>query len=213
MSEINVYNGSIHIINKNVLMCGDIENEDCYKKINIPQNIYMVYSDPPWNPGNARMWRTLSKKDGDIGRKVNWNNFVERLCTHILYTNPKHIFIEMGLQKTSDFIKQGQSLGFPPIQNIWKVFYNYKNPYNLLYFSEINEFKGNPEGMKNEYTTKHVFEYISKPGEIVFDPCIGLGMTLRMAHKFGMSCYGIELNPERLQKTISWIIKRTNEQI
>jgi hypothetical protein len=202
MNEIK--NGDIFTANQNKFMCADIEKEECCKIMNLPEKIYMVYTDPPWNSGNARMWRTKAKVDGEEGRKVDWHNFVDRLCEHVLYPSPEHIFIEMGVKQTDNFIEQAIGNGFPQLRNIWRVFYNYTHPNNLLYFSKINEFLGDPAGMKNESMTEYVFEHIAKRGEIVFDPCIGLGMTARMAHKFGMICYGIELNPMRLQKTIMW---------
>jgi hypothetical protein len=52
---------------------------------------------------------------------------------------------------------------------------------------------------------------IANAGEVVFDPCIGLGMTARMAHYFNMICYGNELNPIRLRRTLLWLSKKGYE--
>lgn len=56
--------------------------------------------------------------------------------------------------------------------------------------------------------TRHVFSCVAKKGESVFDPCVGKGMMARMAHEFGMACYGIEINSKRLAVTIKWLEKK-----
>jgi len=207
IGELSIKPGDIFSAGPHRFLCGDIEKDDVCKLLDIPKEIYMVYSDPPWNPGNAKMWRTLSKRDGETGRKVEWNNFVNRFCVTANQPHPNHIFVEMGVRQSSDFISSAMCIGFSKFKREWNVFYNYTHPNKLLYFSDIGGFTGNPEGLKNESMTKHVFERIYKQGEIVFDPCTGLGMTARMAHRFGMVFYGNELNPLRLKKTLEWMSK------
>lgn len=206
--EIDVRPGDVFTAGPHKFLCGDIEKDNCSEILGAPHKIYMMYSDPPWNPGNARMWRTLSKLDGDSGRKVEWASFVNQFFDEIIPLHPDHIFIEMGVKQTPEYINTAFVRGLPQLQGIWSVFYNYTHPNRLLYFSAVGKFTGNPEGMKNEPMTRHVFEHIAKPNEIVFDPCIGLGMTARMAHRFDMVCYGVELNPNRLKRTLDWLMKQ-----
>lgn len=207
MDKTEVRPGDMFTAERHRFLCGDIEKDDCCEILDMPRNIYMVYSDPPWNPGNARMWRTLSKLDGDSGRKVVWEWFVNRFCEHVMSTHPPHVFVEMGIKQTPGFINMAFEYGLPSLQGIWNVYYNYTHPNRLLYFSSVRGFPGDPEGMKNEPMTRHVFEHIAKSGEIVFDPCVGLGMTARMAHRFDMICYGVELNPDRLGRTLGWMVE------
>lgn len=216
MNEIEVYPGDVFTAGSHRFLCGDLEKDDCWDMLDIPQKIYMVYSDPPWNPGNARMWRTVSQLDDDPvkgtrGRMVDWDHFVDRFWAHVNHANPTHIFVEMGVKQTPEYIKMVGVPRFPDLQYEWNVFYASVRPNKLLYFSNVGGFTGNPEGMKNEPMTRHVFEHIAKEGEVVFDPCIGLGMTARMAHCFGMICYGIELNPARLARTLGWLSKHGYE--
>jgi len=211
MNEIKVHPGDMFAAGRHRFLCGDLEEVNCCELLNMPRDIYMVYSDPPWNPGNAKMWRTLSKLDGEKGRAVAWDRFVGRFWAHIAYVNPEHIFIEMGVKQTPGYIDMVDVLGFFDFRYEWNVFYASTRPNKLLYFSKVGGFIGNPEGMKNEPMTRHVFEHIAKKDEIVFDPCVGLGMTTRMAHRFNMTCYGIELNPMRLKKTLLWLSKHGYE--
>lgn len=209
--EIDVHPGDVFSAGHHRFLCGDIEKDNCSEILGVPHNIHMVYSDPPWNPGNARMWRTLSKLDGASGRKVAWGQFVNRFCEHVMNSHPSHVFIEMGIKQTPRFINMAFEYGLPPLQGIWNVFYNYTHPNRLLYFSSDGGFTGNPEGMKNEPMTRHVFNHIATTDEIVFDPCVGLGMTARMAHRLDMVCYGIELNPARLSRTLGWMLEHGHD--
>jgi hypothetical protein len=45
----------------------------------------------------------------------------------------------------------------------------------------------------------------------VFDPCIGKGMTSRMALYYQWDCIGTEINPKRLGKTITWLERKNFE--
>lgn len=43
-----------------ILACADIQDNDHREKLHelLPDAVDLVYSDPPWNPGNATYWRT-----------------------------------------------------------------------------------------------------------------------------------------------------------
>jgi hypothetical protein len=45
-------------------------------------------------------------------------------------------------------------------------------------------------------------------GATVADPCIGKGMTSRLAHEFGLHCVGTELAEKRLAYTTAWLEKK-----
>jgi len=162
----------------------------CFKRDDIEKYLF----NPP-EPPFVFFVTSSYKKHGSFWAQVN-------------YANPDHIFVEMGVKQTPGYIDLVDVSGFSDFRYEWNVFYASIRPNKLLYFSKIGGFTGDPEGMKNEPMTRHVFEYIAKPGEIVLDPCVGLGMTARMAHRFGMICYGIELNPARLEKTLGWLVKQ-----
>jgi DNA modification methylase len=211
--NINISPNDVFAIGNHRFSCCDIEMVLLKEVLTIPNNIYLIYSDPPWNAGNAKMWRTLSKCDGIRGRLIDWDYFIMQLCIQIKVVNPDHIFLETGCKQTEDIINRLNLLGFPKHRDTWQVFYNSIHPNMISYFSDKPSFKGNPTGMKNEAMTKYIFKNIAKKNEIVFDPCIGLGMTARMAYNFDMICYGNDLNPERLEKTMLWLSKKTGNKI
>ena len=113
----------------------------------------------------------------------------------------------MACKTTEEVINLSQQVGLPRFQNKWRVYYGHpKRPNYLLYFSNDPIFSGNPEGLADKMMTEYVFDRVARAGEGVLDPCIGKGLTAKMAHKFGMVCYGVELNAKRLKVTIEWLI-------
>jgi len=98
-----------------------------------------------------------------------------------------------------------------PLQDQFKVFYgspgsrSRQNPNMLLHFSET-PLKTDPSGLDGEPMTIRACAGIEvAPGASVFDPCIGKGMTSRMALYYQWDCIGTEINPKRLGKTITWL--------
>lgn len=205
---MNVESGDIWKAGPHKFSCFDIEKVDVSDVMNIPSEVHMVYSDPPWNAGNARYWRTFSKLDGEIGNKVDWGMFIDAFCKQVSSVRAFNVFVEQSKKHIDVNIKRMIANEFPAYINKWDVFYNTIHPNVLIYFSDFGHFTGDPSGMKNTAMTRHVFENIAEAGKIVFDPCVGLGMTARMAHEFDMICYGNELNPTRLKKTLEWFGKK-----
>ena len=204
-------------IEDNYFLCGDLEENhfDIIIKLLKGKNIYMVYSDPPWNKGNARYWRTHA----GLSREVDfYNNFLPIFFSNVEILNPIYFFMEVpfkNYERILDIAKQKNFI----IKGNWIVYYgasvtlNYikccGRPNRIICFSkkEIpSDF--DPIGLKGIALTEYVFSYFHKKNEIVVDPCIGRGMTSRIAYKYNMHCYGMELNPKRLELTLQWLEKK-----
>lgn len=112
--------------------------------------------------------------------------------------------------------------GLPPFAGEWTVYYGApvtsgdrmaecRRPNKLLRFAG-HSWSGNPSDMRGEAMTRHVFEHeplvASACGLYVADPCVGKGMTARMAQRFDLACLGMELNPKRLLVTLQWLEKQ-----
>lgn len=52
---------------------------------------------------------------------------------------------------------------------------------------------------------------IFRPGDKVFDPCLGQGGTLRLTAELGGTCIGMELNPKRLSTALALAAELTGE--
>jgi hypothetical protein len=90
----------------------------------------------------------------------------------------------------------------------WTVLYggaSARRPNALLHFGR-HRIRTDPSGMANEPMTVRVCAGVNVfPGSWIVDPCMGKGMTSRMAHYFQWNAVGMELNPKRLALTVKWL--------
>lgn len=199
-----------------IMLCGDLENIEARDRLisYLPDNVGMVYSDPPWNPGNATYWRTHAKKDPCL----SYNAFLDAWCSVVsecISRSANHIFTEQSAnekhcQMLLDAVARNDKWNLPLLEK-WTVFYgspgsiSVKRPNILLHFGN-EKITTNPEGMAGEPMTTRTCAGVGlKTGSWIVDPCVGKGMTSRQAHYFDWNCVGNELNPDRLEKTLQWL--------
>lgn len=210
--------GDVWRVGNGVYVCGDIEEGyldilDGY----LPEPIDLIYSDPPWNAGNARWWRTHAGVE--LGRTVDWEAFYDRILDFISGHAPQHVFLEMSVANTPWLTDRSAKYGLAHSgSEAWTCYYGapvnvgngearVRRPNSLLHFGPF--LPGlNPEGMRGSEMTRHVFGHAHVFGGTAIDPCIGKGMTARIAHEFGMTSCGLELSPERLAVTLHWLDRK-----
>lgn len=200
------------------LIVGDLEKPSDREKFTsaLPDQVGMVYSDPPWNPGNATYWRTHAKR----GPCTDYDEFLDCWCAVVkecIGRGAAHIFCEQSHNEKHRellFCAIYRAAWFLGLQEEWTVYYgspgsaSVKRPNTLLHFGD-EPIKTDPSDMAGEPMTIRVCAGAGvPPGEWVVDPCIGKGMTSRMAHYFQWNCVGMELNQKRMDKTISWLSGR-----
>ena len=154
----------------------------------------IVYSDPPWGPGNLKYWRTMNNESVE----VNWEDFLYLFCS-IVSSNTKpssEIFVEMGCRWVDQLAEQMSLVGIQETHRIDCTYRGGAKRYpNILWHagSEIDlEHRNGGVTM-----TKEVLMSVAIPGGLVFDPCCGKGMTAKCALRLDMDFVGIELNPQR----------------
>lgn len=205
------------------LLCADLEAPNTlerFKKI-LPQQISVVYSDPPWNPGNATYWRTHAGKK----KCESYERFLDSWITVVIECinrGASDIFCEQSSNEKHRMMfmnavsKYGKQWPFILLEE-WTVFYgspgsaSVRRPNTLLHFGS-KKISTNPEGMAGEPMTIRVCAGIdAPPGSWVIDPCMGKGMTSRMAHYFDWNVVGVELNQKRLAYTVKWLERQGYE--
>jgi len=155
----------------------------------------VFYSDPPWGAGNLNYWRT---QNGQKGHSTNWVEFIRR----VKFLVDRHVsgsrFIETGLRFEDDIINV---FGKPDGRYIIKYKGGGKVLPNLLlgYGEQPGLEPTGKTGFDVPYT---VLSSLPKTPRSVFDCCIGLGATAKVAKKLGLACYANELNPKRAAKTM-----------
>ncbi len=225
MPTIHVKPGELWTAGEHVFYCGDLEaggfDELRDMLISQPDTSKWVYSDPPWSAGNARYWRTCA----GLPRRVDMNNFWNCFCNAIKDVRPRLVVVEQSVYNPESFMEAAMRHGLPRLAGRWTVYYGAPvttdgrivsagHPNLLLAFSELDlPVWFNPSMLRGRAVTDYVFKNmldagLINSGDIVVDPCVGKGMTARMAHRYGQICYGLELNPKRLSATLEWFLKK-----
>jgi hypothetical protein len=205
-----------------ILINGDLEDAKTIALFYsiVPDKVRLVYSDPPWNPGNATYWRTHA----GVGPCASYDSFLDRwtsVVSKCILQGATDVFTEQSINdKHRDMfisaVQRQESWKLPLVEQ-WTVFYgspgsaSVRRPNSLLHFGS-SLLRTDPQNMAGEPMTLRVCAGISAPpGSWIVDPCIGKGMTSRMAVYFSWNCIGIEINAKRLSVTIEWLKRQGYE--
>ncbi len=169
--------------------------------------IDLVYSALP-KPENFPLWYRLAQRP-----KISHKQFFSGLCLIWAKVNAPEYHIEVGpsnKQQVVDFFSTWKKFPYfyerdlyysAPLNGRTKGMAKCRNPTQILVYSlhpvEIPAVK---------YSHEYV-EFIMKRTEKmnVFDPVIGKGLLARFAQINGHSCYGIDMNYQRLECTFEFI--------
>lgn len=200
--------GEVWIVGPHHFLCGDLEAGD-FEKLHCPP-ADLVYCDPPWGPGIAKIFRT---KAGVPNPNLDYPQFLASLGDIFRRYVRGEVWLDMGC-RWIDLLDKIMAQSGARTLGIYETFYGRPSrPARLWRGAFVNsnfplvEGKG-PTGLSGEKIAEWIFNFCAQPGGIVIDPCIGLGMTARFAHRYGMICYGMELHPRRLAVTIEWLAKQ-----
>ncbi|HEX6940910.1 MAG TPA: hypothetical protein VF158_15945 [Longimicrobiales bacterium] len=173
---------------------------------------HAVYSDPPWNPGNEKYWRNHA----NAPRTPGYDAFLDAWCAAAgvaIRCGATDVLCEQSANEAhwGLMVAAAGRAAWPralPLLEWWEVQYGGSSsarPNTLLHFGG-KPLSVSPWGMSGEAMTIRACAGLHLPaGAVLMDPCIGQGMTSRVAHYFGWNCVGTELNPARLQKTVEWL--------
>jgi hypothetical protein len=225
MPPIEVKYGDRFRCGPHLFQCGDLlaPNEwesllKAWKRFSPKKPIRWVYSDPPWNAGNLRWWRNLAGYDAPT---QDYGRFAERYAECIALIQPTAVYCEQSVRDPDTMILAAARLpAFPPLRGRYIVRYGAptgtgdhivccRRPNLVLRFAD-HEWNGDPTDLAGQKVTEHVFdrEPVARDRTPVADPCVGKGMTARVAHNCGVPCLGMELNPKRLAVTLAWLTRR-----
>jgi len=170
----------------------------------------VVYSDPPWGPGNQQYWHTINARGS--APRTSWAAFLAAFCDACArFRQPDApVFVEMGLRWVDDLDAAMATAGLVR-QGRWTIFYGPKKkplPNTLSLFGPRAIDIALPTPPHGEPVTRAALSAVVRPGRIVLDPCTGKGMTARITHTLGAHFRGCELNPRRLDITATWLRRR-----
>lgn len=157
----------------------------------------VIYTDPPWGPGNATGFRT--KAGESFKRKVDyWGGLYPALIRQC-NTSKGAVFVEQGYNWIDKALGMFEEAGYR-ITHRWSVTYYRKHPSVL--FRAVHrdnpdcKFESDLTGMDDEDTPRAVMQTYPA-GTRFYDPCTGQGLLPLTAAQTGMVFQGVELNPRR----------------
>lgn len=177
--------------------------------------VSIVYSDPPWNPKIEKWWRRYAGADP----QTQYDDLLDAWCRCVAALKPEHVFCEQSInpRHRQMFLDAVVRASWTiPLREEWTVYYGGSRseirPSMLLHFG-MQPLSVNPTGLCGEPVTRKVFDGIEllsirhERSRWLVDPCMGKGMTSRMAAEYGWSCIGTELSAYRLGYTIRWLLQ------
>lgn len=201
--------GQVWAIGPHRVMAGDLELGDALAFLAHPEvpTPGLGYADPPWTPSNASGFRTKAGAES----KADWSLLQRRVAEAMLV--PALSFCEMGLTTTEDFVatvkKAGgnvysvQQINDPPNRftcNLVALGYEPQVPIGSL------RHLTKPRALTGLETPGWAIQNYSQPRGVVYDCCLGRGLTAVTAHDLGRVCIGTELNPRRLAVAIAKLV-------
>jgi len=194
-----------------ILMCRDLEDpqtiED-YRRL-MPPRVRLVYSDPPWNPGNATYWRTHAQ----MAPCPSYDRFLDAFISVVGLAVERGAFdllIEQSINEAhSDYLLRAleRNVVLMPLRRRYEVIYSGRP--NALFHFGMRDLHTDPTGMSEDEMTLRACVGVWAPvGSWVVEPCVGKGMTSRAAHALGWNLIGSELAQHRLDITLKWLERR-----
>lgn len=198
-----------------IFRCGDLLDADAvpWYREHLPPRVRLVYSDPPWNPGNGKFWRTKAGLD----LRSTYDDFLAAWCAVVALCQRRgctDVLVEQSINAAhANLLRaaiartEGWTL---PERGVWRVLYGTGAkllPNALLHFG-TGTLIADPTDLSGESMTLRAVTGLRPmvaPGDTIVDPCMGLGRTSRIAHYLGCSAVGSELDPKRLARTIGWL--------
>jgi hypothetical protein len=168
-----------------------------------PFEVPLLYTDPPWTPGHATMFRRWARPKHetdavDFGALLSEVGRLARRVTR-LYA------VEVG-RKAESAMRAALPTSTIGIE------LPYTQGVGVLLLGRRGDAEAGSEplhrataralldsGAVSGNAPGCVMEAATEKGEWVMDPCLGLGTTLRDAQRTGRRCLGMEINPSRLR--------------
>lgn len=190
--------GDVWKVGNHTLVCGDLEGSTKIDEQVDKLQPDFIYTDPPWNNGNGKAFRTKAGVDGDKGRNVDIRSLIKRVLS---FGRKLEVLTlcEGGCRERNINRSVIAELGAKAIAE-WDITYTRKKLPCVLYAAD---WRKNPQSDYPDFSGMDEFDIETlslqhyKP-RLVLDPCGGLGGTAWAACRTGCASLTSELSPYRM---------------
>lgn len=195
--------GEIWVAGCNRIACGNGFDKELTKRLLNDIKVDMTYVDPPWNLGNINSFNTKA----EFPHIDDFADFLLNLVSNIEHNTDGSIYIEMGKQNINLLRKICKTHQIKEI-DVYNILYYKKNPCHLYYGVNTHSHIVSTDKLNDlDDTITPERAILRENPRTIFDPCIGRGLTGRIAHKHNIVCYGIELNKRRVANLLEYYSK------
>lgn len=199
-------------------LCHDLEAASQWPAVVAERRPALAYTDPPWNAGNARSFRTKAGVDGEFGRQVDMNNLLKAILSPLRDLGLL-AYVETGKRDEKALSTLITGLG-GTVTGRWGITYYGRKPAVLVaadFRPTPNEIHPDLNGLDDDDTPGAVFAFhlahgLLREGDVVVDPCAGRGLTAASAHCRGLRSLNNELHPNRVSSALAKIVDLSNLQ-
>jgi hypothetical protein len=211
--RIPVQPGDTWQVGPHQLVCGDLEASAARQALDLAHgNLALAYTDPPWNASLARGFRTKAGVDGPHGRPVNFARLLDRILQAAEPTG--ELWCEIGLASEPLLHERATATG-ATVLGCWPITYYQRHPGRLLRIAwqPCGDLPAGetPAGLDDQDTPGWVIARRTSPGDLVFDPCCGRGLTAITAAQLDRRFLGVELAPRRAAVTLDRLASLTGQ--
>jgi hypothetical protein len=203
-----IQEGDVRQIGQHKISCGCIST-NLFDTLIAGEKINVLYSDPPWGDGNLKYWATMNKKQtGAEFEALSYDNLIARLDQIIKHVDG-YVFIETGLRWEEKLMDHFADIGLFNIESI-PLEYNSPAIINPCIFGGTApqyKFDHKMVHLRDAPAIREIISVVAKEGDIVADPCCGMGYTAQAAIDNKCQFRGNEFNAKRLMKTIARLEK------
>lgn len=200
------------------LMQGDLEKDNTFERFCefLPDQVDIVYTDPPWNPGISKWFRTHADLDDSDNSFEYFNDCLVEYLSECISRGVDHVFVEHSADDEQnrfflDAVDRSDEFNLPKADE-WEVVYGDGNDMLLMLFSE-DSLITDPSGEKGvDRKSTAISGLLPSKGSWVVDPCIGQGQVSKACHRLLLNCFGVELADKRIDDTIEWVEKKGYEK-
>lgn len=179
-------------------LCGDLMT-DAVDRLMDDGRADLLYTDPPWNEGILSVF----KKWAGCTARWTFKELYVRLARVARRYVDGWVIVEIGKQRISLLAETMREEGLYE-HTVFPCRYGQAGFFYLWIGHTYRSWEGGM-AQRAELTDDGFVRRFFKRDETVLDPMIGLGATARMALDQGAVCYGLELNPGRLSKTVDLV--------
>ncbi len=183
--------GDLWRVGAHRFLCADVEAVDVWQALGRPV-VQMIYTDPPWDIGHARMFRRLAGRASD----VSLEHLHGRLASLVHACGcPAYVQVSQRAKgQLSDVLQQAGLSCYGE----WTLSYRQPGDMCLLLWSAVPIEGQGEDAPEDGASIRWAIGRSSAPGGLVFDPFMGAGATARVAHRLGRIAIGSEIIPAKM---------------